>query len=786
MHSTNKLNNYAFNIYHYPSMRYKSDTKYLAFITAILLLGSCAEMPNEPNFTTENTLQIPLTTSKKFTLIGQGNDVLIDTTSADFEDVFDFDTDANSPTYGLVSIGQVEKVDDIDLNDAIPSIDLAPSNISSQIGKIDIDNIDLVINVSSEEILGFVPSGNVIIPISFDQVVEKSFDVDGLTSFTIDSGGFSLSVTNNTGIDYTEVQAQLFAATTPIGNSIVFENFSNGQSLTRQILFSQGDEAIDLNIRFTLTAPAQQSSGPYESLTTTIDPLNLSLSAAELSSYRLENQSFNSIGTIDFNNDGVNFSSADHFILLSEGQIRISEITNSLAVGLENLTIASDFIIAPNGETFKLSFKGDSDGSDGLFSYRSIQPNELPRSRGDIIVDLSGYRIKAFDAITGIGDAITYSVEGSTPVNISSTESTQFTENSSIQTVLGLENLKISEVFAQINQNEFTLKNDQNNDGVIGLLTNGEFESTIIDAFDDIRDELANVELKGSTLNFDFSYNIGVETHLFLAIVGLDINGNELYLSSSDYSVNETDLQTRSLFRSGQAIPIQRLIKIVIEPAANNSLRAQRISFTASNSNVEDFINLLPSEIRFVGRAIASPNGGVGRIVTPLQFDASFAVEVPLSIIASSSDDNPRGAAFTPIDIDIDLTDLPNPEEDDSRITKADLIINYENGLPITLDFGIDFLRADSSLVFSYPEENQSLLFKAASYDQITGFANGKTQDQILFSLNQTQLDLLNQVEILQLTPFLKTEQYQARPRYFDELSFEIRAGIVIQNSIGN
>ncbi|MDZ7806606.1 MAG: hypothetical protein U5K71_05785 [Gracilimonas sp.] len=85
-----------------------------------LLLSGC-ELPDEPNFRTSHRIEAPVMYNKTFQFMGQGPNVMIDTTSSDFDSLFSVDGD------NFITISKQEDFDFGDLDDAIPEVEVHPN-----------------------------------------------------------------------------------------------------------------------------------------------------------------------------------------------------------------------------------------------------------------------------------------------------------------------------------------------------------------------------------------------------------------------------------------------------------------------------------------------------------------------------------------------------------------------------------------------------------------------------------------------------------------------------------
>jgi len=218
------------------------------------------------------------------------------------------------------------------------------------------------------------------------------------------------------------------------------------------------------------------------------------------------------------------------------------------------------------------------------------------------------------------------------------------------------------------------------------------------------------------------------------------VNGNDerIYLTGRNGSEYVVSSSVNGLQENGTDIPIESLIKFEIDPSSNSG----SIVFDATTSNVDDFLNKLPSEIRFIGKAVVNEANEVGTIRTPIDFDPKISVSLPLAFRTTEA------ATFTDT-TDQDLGDLPSTDNDDTqRITEGIITINFDNGLPLNVDLNINFL---DSLYNNFETLNIDRL-EAAGVDA-NGFVSDPAMNRTLvIALNEQQLNQLYKTRYLEIS----------------------------------
>ncbi len=255
-------------------------------IFAVFAAISC-ETPNKPDFQVEQKFEFPLLQPKQFFFLG-GSDAFIDTTQGKTDTLFAIGAD------NVVFISFTDSVEIGDLDDAIPSIDVDPSSIESEVGVIEVDDF----SSSFGSAIGVIEQS----PESVDDTqaeignVEPEFSGSGASSFnditgqnppaiaapipadtasividlaagsfvsaTIVSGGLAVEFTNNLGFTIANLNAQLIsdsdASAIDLGTPLVFSNIAHTNTVSGIIAFTNGDVLqTDLQIRIILDWAAQ-------------------------------------------------------------------------------------------------------------------------------------------------------------------------------------------------------------------------------------------------------------------------------------------------------------------------------------------------------------------------------------------------------------------------------------------------------------------------------------------------------------------------------------------------
>ncbi|TNE72869.1 hypothetical protein EP331_06275 [bacterium] len=277
---------------------------------AVLLIAGC-ETPGKPNFEVEQRFEFPLLQPKQFYFLG-GSDAFIDTTANKTDTLFAVgDND-------VVFISFTDSVELGNLDDAIPSIDIDPSTVESEVGRIEVDDFTSTfgsaIGIIEQSAEGMDPTsaevGNIKPEFSgngsssfFDitgqnapnaadplvgssQTITIDLSAGTFNSATIVSGGLLIDFANNLGFNIASLTAQLVtdadANPADLGSVLQFTNISHGTDVSGIISFNEGDVLqTDLQIRIDLTWDLQNYQvNALNSLDVTASEENLVVSEA--------------------------------------------------------------------------------------------------------------------------------------------------------------------------------------------------------------------------------------------------------------------------------------------------------------------------------------------------------------------------------------------------------------------------------------------------------------------------------------------------------------------------
>jgi len=740
---------------------------------------SC-DLPKKPDFTTSHTVEAPILINKEFQFLGGGGsvEVLIDTTKSEFDSLFTLNT-----TTGLISVSKEEDFDFGDLNDAIPEISTDPTSFNSQVGELELGSFSSggsnLGTASFQDLTGLnpaiVPAGTPILggstpsPVNIDVGQSTDFFV----SATIKRGSIEISITNNLGFDISAIDVDLNSGNTFVAGTTI-SNVNHGVTSSDQILFSEGDILSNINVDVSVTWNAQNTSAiPGELVVESIDGIGLVASEVEAA---VESQDFSSSNSTTFDATEFIFSDPSHYVQLESGFLNIDPIVNGLDLTIDSLIISFPNIRrGPNylpGDSLRISY---IPGFDQIL--RSATSNSKER-------DLTGFRLYAFNNIIEYNiSSITENTQDAAPGD----QTRVINENNEISSSVEIIDLKIASAFGDILPQTVSLGEDDPSNGTDtwDLNNDTEAEITSIDGLEDISKQIDGLKFTQATLSINYESNIGVPTTIYSAFLGTNGDGEEVFLrgkTGQNAEVLATD-PINGILRDGVQLLPEQMIKFELEPSISGGLETFSLTFDSTNSTVTDFLNNLPSEIRFVGKAIVNEDGTEATITSPLEFDPKISVNLPLAFKTTNE------TAFTDTTEVDALQDLPTPE-DDANISEGLLLISYENGLPLGFSLSLTFVDSTGATVIVLPTDAPSggrydLL--GAQVDEVTRFATFATPGNIQIALTDEQLSELYKASSIIIESNLRTTQNtEVKFRATDAIKLSVSAKISIENNFKN
>ena len=748
----------------------------IGFGLFMIALIAC-ETPQQPDFNTSQKIEAPLLTNKTLQFLGGGGDVevLIDTTKAEFDSVFT--VTQSGPDAGFLTISKTESFDFGDLNDAIPEISAEGTEFSAEVGELSLGSFSsgdgALGEANFEDLTGInpslVPIGTPLFGANSPTVnIEVGANTDFFSSATIKRGAIDVGLTNDLGFNINQLNLTLKSGDSEV-STVIVTSFTAGTNRTATLEFESGDVLSDINIDVSMNWSTQNTTDiPTALIVQSINGVDLVASEVVAA---LEAQEFSSTSTSSFDATEFQFTSPDHYVELASGSIEIAPIVNELDLTIEELVISFPTIRrAPYGaaDSLVIEYK---DASKVLRSAESIAQS----------IDLTGYRLYALDnEVTYTTRAVTENTQDTADPN------RVINETMKISSSVAIENLKIAEAFGEVKPQTVLLGDDDPENGVeiIDIMNDSETELTQIDGLEDLSSQLDGLEFTQAKLSIDYTSNIGIPTTIYAAIMGVDGDGEEFFLTGldgSDKQVLDSDNIT-GLLKNGAALSTNQLIKFSLDTPPSGQTITSSIEFNGDNSTVVDFLNNLPNEIRFIGKAIINEDGEAATIATPLEFSPSFAVDLPLAFKTTTA------ATYSDTTETDALENLPNPDDEGGLTIKGgQIIINYENGLPLGFGLDLEFLDASQSTITTIPLSNEDPIeLSAAGVDAVTRYVTSPAISSTILSLSKAQFDELHKTKSVVISARLNSSNNEeVKIKTTDYISISISVSLQMETNVG-
>lgn len=730
-------------------------------IVAGLLFAAC-ETPGDPDFSLQQKVEAPVTFGKTIQFLGRYN-AFIDTTSNQFDSLFTVGEE------GLVSLSRQEDFDFGDLEEAVPVVNVTPLTFNSQIGDLELGDF------SSSQVVGIADfnqltgldenlfsAGDPIPPGTSPSDVNISLNTDYFVSAVIEQGSLPVTFQNNLGLDIDQLTIALNSGGTNVDN-VVLNNVLDNNAYEAQFIFAPGTLLEDLNVDLSASWSAQNLQRDPDNVVVS-EPQGENLTASRLTA-SIPAQHFSEGGDLELSDEDFQFTQPDHYLELNSGTLRIYNLINQIDLELDTLQLSFPGIRRPPynvEDSLVVTFEGLPGGSAGT-DERTIS-----------LEDLRFY---------GEGNILNYNLYVSTEnTQESGTGIVTIQSTDEVSATISVENLNLREAVGVLTPKEVLLNDDDPSNGIsiLDLSNDAEAEISELDGLEDISRQIEGLSFVEPSLNVPYQTNLGIETTVIGAILGTDENGNSVYLSGIPGSPNYVpDLElSPQLTANGVALSSNQLIKFAVDVSPDGSLSSGSNTFTTDNTNIDAFMNNLPTSIRFIGLARLNENNSEGILVNPVVFDPGLAVDIPLNLsVATSTYEDTT---------DADLQDLPGPDDEDQSLETASLQITYANGLPFEMDLQLTLLDEAQNVVTQIPLDNQEPLYiSGGAIDGASGFVNEATEGSVSISLTEEQLDLLNRSrEMIVSLDLRSTGQQNVKVRAQDSITLNISLSISLQSNI--
>ena len=739
----------------------------LTAFAAVGLLASC-ERPAAPDFSASQKVEVKILNSTEFKFLG-GNKALLDTTKGDISDFFS--TDPN----GTVSISTTEDFDFGDLNDAIPVISVAPTTVNAEVGPLSLNEFssdsgpDGLGKASFQQLTGInpalVPAGTLLPAGGSPSPVNINLATNYLVSATIQSGSIVMTLNNKLGFNLNTVNVSIRSGNSTVGQ-LNFTNLAHNTTQTSALVIPPGTVLASINVNVSIAWNQQLTvANPNELIVQNVagDALEASQVVAAIGP-----QSFSTAGEIVVAEDQFLFTQPGDYIEVESGTLDINRIANNMGLGIESFVLSLPSIRrAPYGVGDSLVIRFE--GATALTSGRVIE---------NFLIPLTNTRIIAPNNV------VRYSVSATTQDLRQGSNSTPATLRAAdnVFASVGISNLAIRTAIGTIVTKSVDLnENDLSNGTNIDLFNDIEANVISLDGIDDLSDKIEGLQFTDARLAISYQTNIGVAAKVVGAFVGVDAKGQTLYLTGKPNSpLFVASNPHTDLTANGTTLAASQMIQFQLATSPDGSMVSGSIDFDNTNSTIIDFLNKLPVEIRFVGKAVINENNLRGQIQSPVRFEPQILVDIPLSIQTVT-------AAVYEDTLDVDLGDLPGPEED-TRLNSASITVNYVNKLPLEINIALDFMDESMTVLTSSPRVGQAATKLLAAPVDANGFVlPAGRSGQLVIELNQSQIDILNRTRQIGLrTSLLTTDNGAVRIRAQDGFSMGLTGSFSITSSFSN
>ena len=741
----------------------------LSFAMILVIVLSSCETPSKPDFQTEQRYTVPIVKSLSYAFLG-GTEAIIDTTSADFENLFTIDPS------GLVTLGVTNEFDIGSFDESIPDVSIATFSIDAEIS-----NLEPTISGSAatdfESFTGLDPALFPIgatLPAGAVPAFDLELDMEDLVQVVTREGNLQVTIENQLGFTFDELVFRFRTETGFVGDTQVIEDFAHGEERTLKISFTSGEViSIPLFAVFSTSWSQQQMAAPPEELIVSEvqnDEFRVQSASARFPSQTITKEIETGISEEDFI-----LENNDDFAEMESIQLSFESLRNTIDLDFESLVISFPTILTR--------------GADGSFSPQdsvviNLEQDQLPRRASDPS-NIEGISFDIFledVRISAPGNTFIANLEAKTENTLDSPPGDRIRTITTEDNFTGTAEFEVGNItrITGIVLPRFVDLNDAPDDQLD--LADPEVRiETNIDDLKEFSERVVNLNIDNPELVLHYDTNIDASNLVYAAILGINAAGEQHFLSGlpdTPFHVAADDTISGLLF-NGLPIANADLIKIPIDGRDGEDI-SQQVFFTTENSTVADFLNSLPTEIFFIGKALINPESERVNVQRPITLDSELSLNIPISL--QSDPNNPTAIADT---LDLDLSDLPR-DGDDLEIKRGSLFIQYSNELPLDLDFEFSFLDAFGDLVTVVPADGQNPVSILPAPVSGGGFSVGPENNVLDVNLTEAQLRELWRTEQMQLRAVLLTSDNETVSlRATDQVSLNMRADFVLNLKVG-
>lgn len=546
-----------------------------------------------------------------------------------------------------------------------------------------------------------------------------------------------------------------------------------------QIIAPRGTEDIELDLNHTgisknIRAQVVFSSpgSPTAIDVVSTDGIDISVNGgAEIQKVFLRPQAeeFRDTGRASVDLEDIHFNDPDDFVEIESGSLDISDLVNGFDLTMDLVEISFPTIrLSPYGpgDSLVVRFQGSQD-QPSSYLYSRVVRNEGPRN---ISVSLASLRM-----FTDVGD-IPYNIVA---ISEASNDVREIVINDEISSTVAARDIMLSAVQASIEPMTFNVTEDLDGNGQLDVLSPDESITASLSGVSDLVEfGFTSLSLAGTELTLELTSSVDANIVLYAAIAGIDSEGNVMYLGGKGASeVAQSDSMAGKFSANGSVLTAADLMRIEISDTESSQTS---IVLTEDNSNIDDFINGLPTSIRLASMVILEPEGGQVSLDLPFEFDIGIGASIPLRFRGDATLDKLTSADLS------GLSDLTNPDEVLS-LNEATLRLGYENEIPLGLEARISVIDAGGNVVATVPSLSQDAITVEAASANEFGTSSEVSIGVGELSIDRETLVLMATGSDLQIELKVRAEQSGVRRvRSTDTIQMNLTGEFDLRVSTGN
>ena len=459
-------------------------------------------------------------------------------------------------------------------------------------------------------------------------------------------------------------------------------------------------------------------------------------------------------GAMDVQGDRIRFDRAADFVEFQGGTLALEHIVSEPEVAFESFSVSfPDLRRAPYGpgDSLTVSFPIGVEENPGV---EHVELGDLRLSPTNNVIDYH----------------LTGTLETITPSNRSTQTLRVLRFEDEVRADVSVQEVDVQALEAVVNPFSVNVTEDADGDGRLEVSDTTEAIQESFEGLEGLADNVRNLQLTGSHLNFQVTTDAGSEAELYAALQGRGGTSRTFLAGKGDKRVLPGAPLGDDFYAGGSPIAREDLIRMSVEGAPTDDPVTRSITLTDDNSAVDPFLSALPSSLRFVAqpRLTADDENRI-RLRRPLEFDAGLSVSIPVQVTGDFNVEDTLDADFSGLD---DITDPKKVVQ----ISSAELRLEYVNGIPLGASARLHVLDDSGTELMTLPGNDQSLHLKAASTTD-AGTTDGSQRGTTVLSLTDQQLRTLAEGRRLRVSLTMDSgeaaESVTLRPTDTIQLSLE-------------